>query len=235
MKANGSFLGNRAWHQILNLATVLAIVLAGAQGTAFAQGKGRSPQKVVADTGSAKNARLQRGGQQEAVRVHGDWTITIRNADHSVASRHEFENALVDPGLLAKLLAHGGTAFNWQVVLGGGVCFHSIIGASTCLIAETTGLPDSSSLSNNLVVTAPTAGPHANALVLEGSIKASLAGQISQVDTSMAICSPGSLVTAGCQSIASSNTTFTQKGISSLNINVQAGQTIDVKVVISFS
>jgi len=235
MKANGSFLGNRAWHQILNLATGLAIVLAGAQGTAFAQGKGRSPQKVVADTGSAKNARSHGGGQQEAVKVHGDWTITIRNADRSVASRHEFENALIAPGLLAKLLAHGGTAVDWRVVILGGVCPEPATGVpSDCFIFETgTVIPAFAAISANLVVTAPTAGPHANALVLEGSIKASLAGRISLVSTAMAICSPGSPI-VNCQSLTGGGG-FTEKDLSSLNINVQPGQTIDVKVVISFS
>ena len=31
---------------------------------------------------------------QEGIKVHGDWTLTVRNPDGTIAAVHEFKNAL---------------------------------------------------------------------------------------------------------------------------------------------
>ena len=36
-----------------------------------------------------------RGAQKEGIKVHGHWTIDIRNPDGTLAQHHEFENALI--------------------------------------------------------------------------------------------------------------------------------------------
>ena len=38
----------------------------------------------------------QKGGPQEGIKVHGHWTITVRNPDGTIASTREFENALLE-------------------------------------------------------------------------------------------------------------------------------------------
>ena len=45
-----------------------------------------------------------RGGPREGIKVHGRWTIDVKNADGSLVARHEFENALDSDGgvVLAK-------------------------------------------------------------------------------------------------------------------------------------
>ena len=69
----------------------------------------------------------------EGVKVHGRWTLEVLNADGSVASRHDFNNALVIgtptlPGgttLLAGLLGRYYRVDSWQVSLHGasaGLC-----------------------------------------------------------------------------------------------------------------
>jgi len=65
------------------------------------------------------------GGPQEGIKVHGHWSIEVRDPDGSLVSHHEFENALVVGGgpssgdaLLAGLLAGTyGRVVNWSVQL----------------------------------------------------------------------------------------------------------------------
>jgi hypothetical protein len=37
-----------------------------------------------------------RGGPAEDIKVHGHWTITVRNGDGSITSQMEFDNRLVE-------------------------------------------------------------------------------------------------------------------------------------------
>jgi hypothetical protein len=64
-------------------------------------------------------AEKSSGGQHEGIKVHGHWTITIRKEDGSVASRHEFENELVNPLQLLRLLARETSMGRWEVEVGG--------------------------------------------------------------------------------------------------------------------
>ena len=60
----------------------------------------------------------QPSGPSEGIKVHGDWTIEIRNPDGTVASRHVFKNALVPGGgdtALARLLGRTLAPFHWRV------------------------------------------------------------------------------------------------------------------------
>lgn len=53
----------------------------------------------------------QERGTREGIKVHGHWTIDIKNPDGSLASHHEFENALVQSGqtALSSVLSHNVT------------------------------------------------------------------------------------------------------------------------------
>ena len=77
----------------------LALVCAGAD---YAQAKpvhtgvavpvsAAAAKKVPAAPSASKR-------QTEAIKVHGHWTIEVRNPDGTVASRREFENAIADTG-----------------------------------------------------------------------------------------------------------------------------------------
>ena len=46
------------------------------------------------------------GGMTEGLQVHGHWRVVVRNPDGSVASRHEFNNALVDKLVLLWALGY---------------------------------------------------------------------------------------------------------------------------------
>jgi hypothetical protein len=60
------------------------------------------------------------GGPSEGIKVHGHWTIDVRNPDGTLSSHTEFDNALI-PGtggdLLANLLNRQRTAGSWIVFL----------------------------------------------------------------------------------------------------------------------
>lgn len=69
---------------------------------------------VAASAGSA-----QEKGKGEGIKVHGHWTIDVKNPDGTLASHHEFENALVQSGQsgLSAVLAHTATVVGWSVSL----------------------------------------------------------------------------------------------------------------------
>jgi len=64
---------------------LVAALVCSPSGTAaaYAQGSGPAPPA---------------GGPHEGIKVHGRWTIEVRNPDGSLASRHEFDNSLMDGG-----------------------------------------------------------------------------------------------------------------------------------------
>jgi hypothetical protein len=45
----------------------------------------------------AVQSEPQRGGNHEGIKVHGHWTIEVRNPDGKLISHTEFENALIQP------------------------------------------------------------------------------------------------------------------------------------------
>lgn len=197
--------GRRRW--------VAAAAVAATLGLATnLRGQETSPVPPVPPSGATE----ARGGPREGIKVHGHWTVTVRNADGSIASRTEFENALVASGgqLLAGLLTRGDTLerMSWRVALVGG--------AATYLIAEGEAGPNRFP---NLVVSAVAGSP---ALTATGSAKAAAANDLATVRTELEARDSAGLI--------SRVTAFTSKALAA-PIAVQAGQTIDVTVVLSFS
>jgi hypothetical protein len=175
---------------------------------------------------AAKSARGMADGTQEGIKVHGDWTIVIRNQDGSVAARHEFHNALTNFTLLPTILAHGGSAGSWGILVDGGPtgpCFGRGIPLA-CQLAET-----GNAVANNAEMKVSVNG---TTLLMVGSVKAQNASQITAVSTGFTVCPPSQPPSIGC---GGSPTGFTAKDVTSLNINVGADQTMDITVRISFS
>jgi hypothetical protein len=90
----------------LVLATVLAVVLASSiAGRAQSGATSRAvPTAAPAKTAPAAPAgqpatasERQPKGAHEGIKVHGHWTIEVRNPDGKLVSHTEFENALVQP------------------------------------------------------------------------------------------------------------------------------------------
>jgi hypothetical protein len=225
-----------------------ALLLAVLGSTLAAQEKKDSPNPPSAKTAQSPGNAAQegRGAHNEGIKVHGRWTVDIRNPDGSLVSHNEFENSLSSggAGLLPQLLARKVNLAFWQVILvsvkpagyvGGdgagnvGVCDYNGDTSKLypCYIAE----PGSANIANsgygflNLTVSVPTSGANAGALVLAGNAKAALAGAVSTVKTWAIFKDSGGNLSGG---------EITSHDLAQ-PINVQPGQSIDVTVVISFS
>jgi hypothetical protein len=162
------------------------------------------------------------GAQSEGIKVHGQWTIDIRNTDGSLASHHEFKNALDSFGAtaLAQMLGRQTVTGVW------GVSLWQI----ACVIGEV-GSTDPEAQFKTLTVTVPTAGPNAGKLVLSGNATAEADGDIAQVGTGIGLCGANT-APAACTRFR--DIPFTAHNFPS-PIVVLAGQIIQVTVVISFS
>jgi len=176
------------------------------------------------------------GAQSEGIKVHGQWTIDIRNTDGSLASHHEFKNALDSFGAtaLAQMLGRQTVTGVWGVSLwqiGSGLrrpCPSYFNGA--CVIGEV-GSTDPEAQFKTLTVTVPTAGPNAGKLVLSGNATAEADGDIAQVGTGIGLCGANT-APAACTRFR--DIPFTAHNFPS-PIVVLAGQIIQVTVVISYS
>jgi hypothetical protein len=78
---------------------VVGLTLAlGLTTAAAARGQPAAAQGAASKPSTAAKAEGQpQGGMGEGIKVHGHWTIDIKNQDGTLASQMEFENSLV-PG-----------------------------------------------------------------------------------------------------------------------------------------
>lgn len=219
---------------------VIAMLLALATGTDAQNGKTTSSRNATAPAGAqhgASNAapannETAADSQGTGIKVHGHWTIVVRSPDGSVASRHEFENSLMPGGqkFLASLLARQATPFNWAVAIGA-FC-GTTAAVKACNLVEPAVANDAAAvtfygqtLAPVLSVSAPTTGADAGKFIITGSVNAVVAGQVTQVKTYAISHTTNALLI----------TSFTSTNLTQQAIAVQAGQVIDVSVVISFS
>jgi hypothetical protein len=182
---------------------------------------------------SAAEERPSGNGQHEGIKVHGHWTIEVRNPDGSLATRRVFENAYTPTSFLASLLARQASVGFWSVGLNGtntvpapclssgqpGACVIFEAGASAA------GLAPSSNLFTTLTVNA-----NANSLVLAGTATVGQTGAINLVSTTATSCPNSTPPSTPCIGQAQG---FTLTGIAPISVSL--GQLVSVTVVISFS
>jgi hypothetical protein len=227
------------------IAMVLAVSFSMAQEkTVPLKGTGKAtaeaiPAAAKLSGGSVESvdgrSRKPSGASLGGIKVHGHWTIEVRNPDGTIAASREFQNSLVVSGglILGAILTHQRKPVFWEVDLlnnpSGSVCTsgnppHN----ADCHILEagfTAGYPNQF---GTLTVSMPSSGENDGKLVLQGSATASFAGQIGQVETTLGTtCLPTACDTG--------TNIFTFADLAGQPVNIQAGQTIDVTVVISFS
>jgi hypothetical protein len=185
---------------------------------------------IVADQGIAASACQSEmevneakpsGGPSEGIKVHGHWTIDVRNPDGTLASHNDFENSLLPTGgaALSSSLARTGVIGSWKVTLL--TTSAGVLGA----LSET---------SSNLTVGAPTSGPNSGNLVLNGSFTDVQGGIVAMVSSLFDSCSPGVLPASCIDANAVTETVFTSKTLST-PVTIVTGQLVQVTVVISFS
>ncbi len=182
----------------------------------------------AAATGSAQTAE-RAGGPWEGIKVHGHWTIDIKNPDGTPVATHEFENALQSPGAInmATFLGRVNAPGLWAVLL------YSPDGAPNCTAS---GVPCVMSenrffaaTGGDLAVSVPTSGPNQERLVLTGSFTSPDARSFYRAISGVRLCPTGQV---GCSPGAIGGN-FTLKDFTP--IDVQAGQIVQVTVVIGFS
>lgn len=200
---------------------------------------------------SASRAARQKpavDGAHQGIKIHGHWTIEVRNPDGRVATHREFENAYSagTPGspntALSKILARQNSVGSWAIRLDAG-------GASPCfLMVATVGNTLTNSpepcfilepLQSGDTADFPTLTVSANAgaLVLSGNFTAPASGTINAVNTVISPCDasrPAGQACLGPALLPFTSATLAP-GSSNPPINVLLGQTVQVTVIISFS
>jgi hypothetical protein len=175
---------------------------------------------------AASTALAQERATGEGVKVHGHWTIDVKNPDGTLVSHHEFENALVQTGqnLLSSVLAHKGTVVGWAVLLddSGGIP-QWIIAEPQLQQQPPFGSPLFPPQVTTPNLTATTGTPQQT--VLQGSVQAVSSLSIATVQTMLAIQISGQPLGGDF---------FSQRALPQ-TITVQAGQIAQVTVVFSFS
>lgn len=180
-------------------------------------------------------ALAQIGHAQENMGIHGHWTVTVRNPNGTVASRHEFENSITDMGkslvlnLLVGAIPTNG-APTWQLDIGGSLCFQkpsTTLGDCQISVQPTRPIPPG------------TANFASLPLEMSGTVKMDGSGQIMSVATQITNLM-GKMVHG--QAPQNATLTFSSRDLTKPDsataqtpapINVQAGQNVDFTVDIS--
>ena len=213
------------------LALLLSIFSAGCTAsTAVHPGESTS---IVSAQAAEKTAPTSSGGPQEGIKVHGHWTIEVRDPDGTLVIRREFENALTlpsGPAALAGVLGRQISVGLWRIALFGSPS--DLCPGGICVLAELPDVLTGPAVFKSLTVTTPTSGPNTNKLVLTGSLTAANATSVQTVSTVNVACTSGTPPVAPCSTGQANPITRTF-----LNpvVPVAAGQQIQITVVISFS
>jgi hypothetical protein len=197
-------------------------------------------QSVDEEEGTPQSVAREnsRGGQHEGIKVHGHWTIEVRNPDGTVVTHREFENSLTSSGALALAnILSGVLAFSfWQITLSGGPepCFESLASAggpapSACSVVPKSynPFPGATSYFQTLTTTKTF-----SQVTLSGTAVAGESGSVQTVQTFIYLCST-TVAPAGCTQISDVEG-FTAATLAT-PVPVSTGQTIAVTVTISFS
>lgn len=205
------------------------------------------PTPAPADSPALAKASspASQGGPLEAIKVHGHWTIDVRNPDGKLATHREFENAFNNPNLLGGFLARKQTPGQWIVILQGNVCSGGPAFPNACIMDELGGTLSGAvhTLTSDIAYQVPLGGI---GLLLKGQAEAVRDGTINAVQTKVTACPPdvtpmacGSNGGGGAQFSGATLPPPPENGSCPPNtqcaVGVRAGQIIQISVVISFS
>ncbi len=241
---------NNLYHGAWKLRATGVLVLALALSTfpaAFSRVvKAQAPAKATAQTpakATTAPATESKGGQKEGIKVHGHWTIDVRNPDGTLVTHREFENELEPTNWLPLILGRQRTVGEWEIQLSdtatpdNSPCnLGNII--VPCSIVEPTSASNTSIAFKTLTLSVPSSiVPDVGTvyvLVLSGTATAMRAGQVKRVSTHLSNCAPTIPASSCIGSVPGSIGTVTSK-VLAIPIGTSAGQIIQVKVTISFS
>lgn len=184
------------------------------------------------------------GGTSEGIKVHGHWTIEVREPDGTLASRTEFENAFAGALALNDFLLRNFTVGGWDITVFAdvGICTNSTGSlVATCDIVPS-GDAFATSVSTQVFknLTAQVgSGANAGKLVLSGNITASGNGNVTGVATTVGRCVASTTTPSACTTSGRDTGQFftfsTGVGTVPTPKAVVAGQQVLFTVVFSFS
>jgi hypothetical protein len=259
----------------LVLAALLAMVLSGSS-VGRAQSSAASPavpaaapakaasqaQPAAQPAQTAAPGKPAPKGTQEGIKIHGHWTIEVRNPDGKLVSHTEFENSLASgtygQGVLASLLSGQLSTGGWAIFLYGppAVPGNSEYPCGTnssptaCQIYSPSVFicpANSSSYCFPTLSVTPTSPGASNVVTLQGTaVAGNNSGVVGYVVTNIAVC--GSTVAPANCTAASNNfvtplwyeTIFSSRSLDGVSpdppqVNVTSMQTISVTVQFSFA
>ena len=210
-----------------------------------------------AQTAKKETASSRGGGQKEGIKVHGHWTIDVRNPNGTLVTHYEFENGLVPANGLASFLGRAKAAGKWAIMLSsnydvmsgrgephpcklppGIPIFPGGTNSALCTISESPTIANNLGLFNSLRVSVPASNePNAGALVLTGTATAGFDTHIYHVETYLEACEPD-VTPSSC---GATRVDFINRGFNMTRatlaqpVHVVPDQIIQVTVIISFS
>lgn len=143
--------------------------------------KGEASENTVAEEKPSSD------GSHEGIKVHGHWTIEVRNPDGTLVTHREFENSLVSGGtfVLTNCLVNGCPQTPWSVLL--------VPAASNTICSSICTLPATASI---------TFLTSRQGVALSATVTAAAAGAISQVETSFGPAPTGIFTIANITPVA---------------------------------
>jgi hypothetical protein len=183
----------------------------------------QAPGQIDAIPLAAPNAPVA-GGVGQSLKVHGSWTIDVRNPNGTIASHTEFENSLwVGQGelALASFLGRTNSVGLWDVSVDNGNS------GSPYAFVQSREPADG----GDLTVTVPAANQ--GQVVLQGSARATAAFTADRVSTGVQQC-PTSIAPAATTRCPGGYRAFTLHGLAP-GIAIADGQSVETKIVFSFS
>jgi hypothetical protein len=195
------------------IVVLTAVVIAGALG-AFS-----SPAPSASGSTPAKT---------DAIKVHGAWTIEIRDRGRTVRTAR-FHNELTTKGAetLVSILARQNSAGQWMIGLTPQLC-GTPTAQQYCWIDESGGTV---AQTHTLVLSTPDTGDDAGKLVLKATLVAGIDNSITTVQTSLIQCPPSTAPATPC---GGSGYLFSRRDLAT-PIPVVAGQQVLITVKYSFS
>ena len=197
---------------------------------------------------------------RDGIHVVGAWTLTVTDPDGSVVERREFHNDLTADGadFLALLLSQGHTTGDPMVGLLSDPSGTTDLCDSSSFIFNASGLDDGCYIttaeavipaltlpyaSRDLTVATMESGDGSGRAIgirLAGSTTVKTTSEIGVVRTFFGACTPDvapetctSVLPPGGFNVASNNA-FTERNLGGESLAVEAGQTVNVRVEISF-
>lgn len=178
------------------------------------------------------------GGYSEGIKIHGDWSIEVREANGSLVGHYEFKNRLDGSGrqILAQTLARERTIGLWSIILEAGYprtddpCLDAGSSPARCTVTESSSSSTQPNVFKTLTVSRP--APNRDSLELSGTFVAQRDGAVERVATTVLLCSASVAPSTNCES--SSVWVLTSTSLSS-PVSVSADQQVLVTVAISFS